>query len=135
MMLRRQFIWFCAVGCIGLVVDVVTLAMARGVLGVYGARAASFLTAATVTWLLNRRFTFSEEKKNQGQGIAGEYAHYLGIMATGGAVNYATYAAFALNLDQSTWALSAYVAIGSLAGLSVNYLGASRWLYPTRGMN
>lgn len=131
MKVSRQFIGFCAVGSAGLVVDVAMLAIARGALGVYGARAVSFLAAATATWLLNRRFTFSEKRDRKSHGIVGEYAHYLGIMATGGAVNYGTYSVLALNLDQSPWALSAYVAIGSFAGLAVNYLGASRWLYRT----
>lgn len=132
MKLSRQFIRFCAVGCAGLVVDVAMLAIARGALGVYGARVVSFLAAATVTWLLNRRYTFSEKEECKSHGIVWEYAHYIGIMATGGAVNYATYSVLALNLDQSPWALSAFVAIGSFAGLAVNYLGASRGLYRTR---
>lgn len=130
-MLSRQFFWYCAVGCVGLFVDVVTLAMMRNALGIYGARAVSFLVAATATWLMNRRVTFSVIPDKQG-GIMREYAHYLGVMAAGGLVNYATYSALAWKFDQSAWALSVYVAIGSFAGLGVNYLGVSRLIYRER---
>lgn len=130
-MLSRQFVWFCAVGCVGLFIDVVTLVMTRGAFGIYGARVVSFLVAATATWLMNRYVTFSIKPDKQG-GIMREYAHYLCIMATGGVVNYATYSVLAWKFDQGAWALSVYVAVGSLAGLGVNYLGASRWLYRAR---
>lgn len=133
MMLNRQFVWFCTVGCVGLLVDVVTLVMTRSALGIYGARAVSFLVAATATWLLNRCVTFSKKVDPDKRGsIVREYTHYLGIMATGGAVNYVAYSVLAWKFDQSPWALSVYVAIGSLVGLGVNYLGASRWLYGAR---
>lgn len=128
-MLNRHFIWFCVVGGVGFVIDVAALGMMRGVFGVFGARIFSFLTAATVTWLLNRSVTFSGKSKTDGRGMVREYFHYLGIMAAGGIVNYAIYSALAWNFDQSLWGLSAYVAAGSIAGLGVNYLGVSRWLY------
>lgn len=132
MTLSRNFLWFCAVGCIGLAADIATLVVTRDVLGVYAGRVVSFLVAATVTWLLNRSVTFSREALHQRRSVMQEYVHYLSIMATGGVVNYVTYTLLAWNLDQHTWALSLYVAAGSVAGLGVNYLGASRWLYRPR---
>jgi putative flippase GtrA len=54
---------------------------------------------------------------------------YIGLMLGGGSVNYAVYSLLAWYLPQTTLHLLVYVAAGSLAGMTVNYLGASRWLY------
>jgi putative flippase GtrA len=130
MRISRQLLWFCVVGAIGFVADATTLVVARDWLGVYGARVLSFLVAVTVTWLLNRQFTF--KGREAGVGILGEYARYFGLMAAGGIVNYATYSLLAWQFDQGPLALVLYVGAGSIAGLLVNYLGASRLLYRRR---
>ena len=45
------------------------------------------------------------------------------------AVNYAVYSALVWYLDHTPLRLIFYVAAGSVGGLVVNYLGASRMLY------
>lgn len=127
---RRRLLWFCVAGVVGLAVDVATLTATREWLGVYLARLLSFVVAATATWLINRRFAF--DGRQASHGLGGEYLRYLGLMAGGGLVNFATYSLLAWKLDQRPMWLAAYVAAGSLAGLSVNYLGASTWLYRPR---
>jgi putative flippase GtrA len=126
----RQLIWFCVVGSIGFVVDAVTVVATHDWLVVYGARVLSFVVAVTVTWLLNRQFTF--KGREAGVGILREYARYFGLMIAGGIVNYATYSLLAWQLDQSPLRLVMYVGAGSVAGLLVNYLGASKLLYRRR---
>ena len=89
MKFSRQLLWFSAVGAVGLVVDVAVLLLAREWLGVYAARLLSFLAAATVTWLLNRRLTFGGQRATG--SLWHEYLGYLGLMVAGGLVNYAVY--------------------------------------------
>lgn len=127
MSIDRQFVLFCGVGAAGFGVDVATLALTHNVLGVYGARLLSFLVAATATWLLNRYLTFRHSPA--AVDLLREYVRYMGLMAGGGAVNYLVYSCLAWRFEQGTSWLFLYVAIGSIAGLAVNYLGASRWLY------
>jgi len=55
-----RFLRFALVGTIGFVVDasVLRLVVAIFAINLYAGRLVSFLAAATVTWLLNRTFTF-----------------------------------------------------------------------------
>lgn len=127
MTLRHSLLWFGVAGVLGLVVDIAVLTALRDVLGVYGARAASFLAAATATWLVNRHRSFAG--RSAGVGIWQEYLRYLGLMLGGGLVNLATYSFLAWRFSQTPLWLAIYVGAGSLAGMTVNYLGASQWLY------
>lgn len=127
---KRSLLWFGAVGVAGLVVDVTVLTALREILGVYGARLVSFLVAASVTWLLNRNLTFSHCSASI--GLCGEYASYMGLMLGGGFINYAVYSLLAWRFAQTPNWLAVYVAVGSFAGMAINYLGASRWLYRHR---
>ena len=53
-----QFIRFSIVGLAGFAVDTAIVYSLRGWIGLYGAGLASYLLAATVTWGLNRIWTF-----------------------------------------------------------------------------
>lgn len=66
----KQFPRFAVVGTLGFVTAVVALWLAVSVLGVrpLAGRLLSFLVAATVTWIANRRYTFAQT----GEGSAGE---------------------------------------------------------------
>ena len=127
MTLSRNLAWFGTVGIVGLAVDVATLTALRGPLGIYGARVASFVAAATTTWLLNRCLTFAG--RSAGKRLWREYLHYLGLMLGGGLVNLATYSLLAWKFAQTPMWLGIYICIGSLLGMAVNFLGASKWLY------
>lgn len=125
--MNERFFRFCLVGAAGYVVDAgllqaaVVLADANPFL----ARIGSFLAAATFTWWLNRRFTF---------GVAAaatrrEWSRYVTAMTLGAAVNYA---AFALTLLMLPFAAShpwLGVAVGSIAGLAVNYATSRRFVF------
>ena len=127
MTISRSVLLFGAVGIAGLLVDVAVLALLHPWLGPYGARLVSFMAAASTTWWLNRRLTFAGRSAQV--GLWAEYVRYIGLMLGGGSVNYAVYSLLAWYLPQTTLHLLVYVAAGSLAGMTVNYLGASRWLY------
>jgi putative flippase GtrA len=127
MKLSSSLLKFGAVGIIGLAVDLAVLAALRDALGVYGARAVSFLAAATATWLLNRHFTFSSRSAEL--SLWREYAHYMGLMLGGGLINIGTYSLLAWQFSQAPLWLAVYTCAGSLAGMTMNFLGASQWLY------
>ena len=50
-------------------------------------------------------------------------------MLGGGAVNIVVYSLLAWKFEHTPLGLAAYAAIGTLAGMSVNYLGMSRLIY------
>lgn len=127
-----QFFRFVIVGAIGFVIDagLLRLMLTLG-LGYYSGRVVSFLAAASVTWILNRSFTFRRESPHRIHP-AGEWLAYLGLMVIGGAVNYGTYAA-AVALSDVVRALPELgVALGSVAGLAINFWTAKTMLFAGR---
>jgi putative flippase GtrA len=117
----REFLLFAVAGVIGFAVDVGVLYLAAPRLGWYGGRIVSWVAAATATWLLNRHFAF--RARRSGQPIAREYARYMLTMLGGALVNYAAYA-LTLRWAGGAWAPALGVAIGSGAGLAVNFMSA-----------
>jgi putative flippase GtrA len=137
-MLPQRLLRFCVVGIAGFVVDAVFLYACAPLLGWYVARVISFFAAASFTWALNRRYTFTNFKNNAGEqkknadapltSMGSEYGRYLLSMTLGGCVNYAVYAATVHWIQLSFVALLG-VALGSCAGLGVNYMTASRVVF------
>lgn len=117
----RSFGWFLVAGLLGLLVDVAVLYLAAPWLGWYAARVLSFLAAATVTWQVNRRYTFADAAPRA--SLLREYLVYLSAMLGGAAVNYAVYV-LTLHWLSGTWAAAIGVALGSAAGLVVNFVSA-----------
>ncbi|HEX7864556.1 MAG TPA: GtrA family protein [Variovorax sp.] len=122
MKIGREFLSFAAVGVIGLVVDVVVLYLLAPLLGWYAARVVSFLAAATTTWAFNRRYTFAGSAAAS-RSIWREYLGYLATMAAGAVLNYGAYV-LTLHWVEGRWAAALGVALGSLAGMSANFLSA-----------
>lgn len=121
MNVRGSFGRFCVVGAIGFLVDVGVLYALSNSLGWYAARVVSFFCAATATWALNRRHTFAANASTQAPGMLREYLTWLASMLGGGVVNYLTY--LLLLQWQAFGPMPALgVALGSVAGLAVNYL-------------
>jgi putative flippase GtrA len=127
MKLGRQFLSFAVVGAIGFVVDVAVLYLVAPLLGWYGARVVSFLAAATATWALNRRYTFRRSQAS----VLREYLGYLVTMLGGAVVNYGAYV-LVLHWATGPWAPAAGVALGSCAGLVVNFLSARYLVFRAR---
>jgi putative flippase GtrA len=88
MALLCQFLRFGTVGFIGFLFDNATVYGLRGWVGLYAAGALSYLVAATVTWGLNRLWTF----RGVGTGPAHrQWALFLATNAVGFALNRGTY--------------------------------------------
>ena len=125
-----QLARFAVAGAIGFVVDagVLYLASALGA-GWYVGRAISFLCAVLVTWQFNRRYTFPGAAPRPSWA---EWWKYLAAMALGGAVNLGAYAATLALAPASVWTPLLGVAIGSVAGMLVNFTTSKAWVFKPR---
>jgi putative flippase GtrA len=115
-----QFLRFALVGTAGFIVDSGVLYLAMGLLHAnhYSGRLLSFLTAATFTWAMNRRYTFADRR---GAHLPREWLKFLAANSLGGAANYGVYALLVTaSAFISDWPVIG-VAAGSLVGLALNF--------------
>lgn len=91
------------------------------------ARFFSFAVAVLVTWYLNSSWTFRTALSSD------RYIKYVGLQFFGVSANYGIFALTLSVVGQSAEKAVVALAIGSLAGLAVNYCGA-RWFVFTRSM-
>ena len=115
----NQFIRYCLVGVVGFVIDAGILQALVSIMHTnpYAARIASFLCAANSTWLMNRCYTFKVQNKPSHK----EWLCYVGSMILGALVNYSAFAiciTFWIFAHTHLWLA---VAIGSIAGLGINF--------------
>lgn len=125
--MQRELTRFAIAGTLGFIVDagVLYIALWAG-LGYYAGRAVSFLCAVWTTWQFNRRFTFTP---TQGQSVLVEWWRYLVAMSAGGCANYAAYSAVVALLKPASWLPLFAIAVGSVAGLSLNFISAKWWVF------
>lgn len=113
-----QFLRFCIVGTIGFAVDGGLTLLLSQFAGVdpLPARAVAFLVAASVTWLLNRSYTF--------RSAAGRssWLAYLLCTAVGAFINLGIYSAWLAWAGEGGARILAGVAFGSAAALGFNFL-------------
>jgi len=128
--LFRELLLFGVAGAIGFVVDAGVLYLLKPFLGLYVGRLASFFCAALTTWVINRHLTFNQ--RASGLTPHREFSRYLGLMLGGGVVNYTSYALLvyfvAYVARQPVWG----VAVGSCAGMLVNWLLARFYIFHGR---
>lgn len=126
----KQFLRFCMVGALGFVTDFSVLyAAVNGLgLGTLAGRVVSFVVAATVTWKVNRHFTFVQ----QGKGSVREWAHYLVLTSLGGGINVIVYQAWLWLTDHSTANLFLGVAAGSAVAMLFNFTISKRAVFAER---
>ncbi len=129
--LKKELIRFALAGSCGFITDLVLTTLLKPYLGYYIARIPAFLTAVTVTWLINRTLTF---KGKSNKHILVEYACYLGAMLIGGTVNYAVYALCISILQKNHYSfipdkhiIFISIVAGTAAGTVLNFL-ASKYL-------
>jgi putative flippase GtrA len=118
--LLAQFIQFGVVGVIGFVTDTAVVYAVRAPLGLYAAGVAAYVVAVTVTWWVNRNWTF------QGIGNVGsmrrQWLRYAIVNIPGLLLNLGTY--FALIAGSplcNTYPVLA-VAAGAVAGMFANFI-------------
>jgi putative flippase GtrA len=122
----RQFGMFALAGTIGFMVDVVVLLLCNMVVGPHVGRLVSFTAAVLATWLINRKHTFSYAGDSS---LMREFIRYFSTALGGGLVNLLSYSALVNLLALPPIWLPLAVAIGSLAGMGVNFLLAKHFVF------
>lgn len=122
----RQIISFGGVGTLGFLIDAGVFVVANALLGnLYLARVVSYLAAASSNWALNRRFTFGKSRLQP----VHEWGRFIVTQSAGGAVNVGVYAALVSSCAVFTENPVAAIAVGSVAGMGVNFLTAKFFVF------
>ncbi|NRR31180.1 GtrA family protein [Oxalobacteraceae bacterium] len=120
-----QFLRFAVAGIVGLLADITVL---YGALflhsGPYLGRLLSFLAAVWCTWRLNRRYAFVATASPWS-----EWWRYLMAMSVGALLNLGVYTVTLRLLPEALWLPALAVALGSLAGMLLNFLSAKRFVF------
>ena len=128
----RKLLAFGIVGTIGFGIEAALLSVLISIdWSPYPARLVSFPSAVTVTWLLNRRFAFSDRQTlGSGHETGSQYLRYLLVQTLGALVNVSVFAlVVAAEVPMAKHPVVA-LAIGSAAGLLVNFAGSELWVFP-----
>lgn len=115
---------FCLVGVCGFVADAgVTLLLTQSLQWhPLTARIAAFVVAATLTWSLNRSFTF------RSQPSWNTWLPYLIATAVGASINVGVYSIWVSVMGAAAMSLLVGVALGSIVALGFNF-GISREIF------
>lgn len=118
------FFRFALVGSVGFVVDaaVLYLAIAWLATGLFASRLLSYFVAATVTWLLNRRFTFAPSDDSSRYAAANQWSRYVAVNGVGALVNLGVYSLAIILSDICRQHPILPLALGSGVAMIVNYL-------------
>ena len=130
-----RFLRFCVVGTVGFIVDAGVLSVLLPFQDPYSARVLSYLVAASVTWILNRHYTFSDcdesvtgETKTFDNRLS-QWFKYIVANGIGAGVNYAVYVVCLLSYDTFKTHPVLGVAVGSIAGLIFNFTASRNWVF------
>ena len=122
---KAELVLFSLAGVAGFLVDAgIVWVFTRAGVDPFTAQAVAFTMAVTVTWLLNRRFTFAHHAS---PNWLREWLHYVAANSVGAVVNNGVYALLVMTVALFSKEPVLAVAAGSLAGLVFNFT-ASRTL-------
>jgi len=109
--LLQQFLQFGTVGFVGFFFDTGTVYASKSVVGLYVAGVLGYIVAATVTWWLNRIWTFQGQSGNG--GVLRQWARFMSANFVGFLCNRGVYVALV------TWSslCTAYPVLAILAGI------------------
>ena len=116
--LAAEFFRFGCVGLCGFVVDTAVVYALRHQIGLYAAGFASYVVAATVTWLLNRIWTF---RGRGGGAIHRQWALFLLVNLGGLALNRGAYVVLIATSPLAVTYPVIAVFAGAIAGMFVNF--------------
>ncbi|MBU2731610.1 GtrA family protein [Acidithiobacillus ferridurans] len=115
-----EIVRFGISGVAGFVVDagIVLLVTREFGLGPIVAQVIAFTVAVTVTWIINRHWTFAEHAS---ENWLHEWTRYVAANSVGAAVNNGIYGLLVLTLTMFSTNPVIAVAAGSLAGMVFNF--------------
>ena len=126
----RTLVWFGLTGVVGFMVDagVLHFMVTEWNTNLFVARGCSFTSAATTTWIINRIITFAAPR-HRPRRLAAEWTAYFTASVAGGCINYLVFA-LAVRLFPLLHRIPTIaVALGTLAGMSFNFLLYSRYVF------
>jgi putative flippase GtrA len=121
-----EFIRFGGVGAVGLMVSIAIVYAVRGLIGLYAGGLVAWAVAATVTWLLNRVWTFRERSTIP---FHRQWVLFLGTSLIGFTLYYATYATLVTYSSICSKEPVAAVSAGAMAGMFVNFTLSRRLVF------
>lgn len=123
-----EFVRFCLVGSAGFVLDWGSLELftRQWGLGPYSGRVLSFLLAATLTWKLNREYTFRQAPRRRARR---QWGSYVMLVSIGALFNYGVYAVLIHEWPFALNHLIVPVAAGSLSGMFFNFPLTRRYIF------
>jgi putative flippase GtrA len=126
-----EILRFGIVGVVGFVVDagVLTLGLRAGT-GPWLGRVLSYVVAATITFSLNRAWTFRTADRSR--PMMRDWSMFLIINLVGFLCNFGTYAALIATVPLVRELPVLGVAAGSLAGMAGNFLLSRRFVFRSR---
>ncbi len=127
--LALRFAKFGAVGLLGFCFDTSTVYLCAPWIGLYGAGVVAYLVASTVTWLVNRRWTFRDRAHGR---LHSQWALFVVANAGGFVLNRGTFFALVAAVPLCRGYPVLAVAAGSLAGMFANFTMASRVVFRSR---
>jgi putative flippase GtrA len=129
--LSGEILRFGVVGTVGFAVDacVLVLGLRLGA-GPWFGRVLSYIAAATVTFGLNRAWTFRGARRSR--SLVRDWGLFLIVNLVGFACNYGTYAALVGGVPVMRDLPVLAVAAGSLAGMAGNFLLSRRYVFRSR---
>ena len=127
---KAELVLFSLAGVAGFLVDAgVVWVLTRAGVGPIMAQAVAFTMAVTVTWLLNRRFTFAHHAS---PNWLREWLHYVAANSVGALVNNGVYALLVLTMAMFSKEPVLAVVSGSLAGLVFNFTASRTLVFRAR---
>lgn len=119
---------FAKVGAVGFLVDAAILSGLMQLAGwnAYLARAVSFAAAVTVTWYLNRRWTFAHRATKAPKA---ECTRYFLVQTSGAMLNLAVYVMVVATFGPLGAYPIAALGIGSFVAMFFNFFGARYFVY------
>ncbi|MBU2847771.1 GtrA family protein [Acidithiobacillus ferriphilus] len=127
---KTEIILFSLAGVTGFLVDAdMVWTLTREGVDPITAQAIAFTVAVTVTWLLNRRFTFAQHAS---PNWLREWLHYVAANSIGAVVNNGVYVLLVLSIAFFSREPVLAVAAGSLAGLVFNFTASRAWVFRSR---
>jgi putative flippase GtrA len=131
--MRLELAWtgealrFGIVGTVGFAANAVAIYAVYGLVGIYVAGLIGWLAAATVTWLLNRIWTF----RRRGRNVPAyqQWPRFLAVTTIGFSLYYGTYASLVSHsLFFATWPIVASM-VGAFVGLAANFTLSRRFVF------
>jgi putative flippase GtrA len=130
---KVEIVLFSLVGAAGFVVDAaIVWALTSSGANAIIAQAIAFAVAVTVTWLLNRQFTFAQHAN---PNRLREWMHYVAANSLGAVVNNGVYVLLVLTVAMFSKDPVLAVAAGSLAGLAFNFTASRAWVFRPRSID